>query len=145
MRWARFSVSRSKNDLLSQARANPNRDTHNLRKGQLRATDLVIYGIEKGDSYPMPDEATWETYVDLPDSVGFDEADWINVSKSYLAKHFGVAASQVSRWITAGLPVRADGRVDLWRAEHWHAEYEKGNRRRQRQGWHAVEKGERSQ
>jgi|SRR6185369_8270559 len=130
-------MRRSKNDLLSQARAS--RDTHKLRQGQLRATDLVIHALEKRDTYPMPDDAAWETYIDLPDSIGFDEADWINVSKSYLAKHFGVAASQVSRWITAGLPVRTDGRVDLWRAEHWHEEYEKANRRRQRHGWQAME------
>ena len=136
-------MSRSKNDLLSQvSQVRPDVDTHYRRKGQVKATDLVVHAIQNRDTFPMADE-TEDLYIDLPDSVGFDEADWINVSKSYLAKRFGVAASQVSRWITAGMPVRADGRVDLWRAEHWRADYEKGNRRRQLHGWHPVEQGER--
>lgn len=42
------------------------------------------------------------------------------VTKSQLAEIFGVSRGRISQYITAGLPVRPDGRVDRAAAEEWH-------------------------
>lgn len=47
-------------------------------------------------------------------------ADVEAVTKSQLAEIFGVSRGRISQYITAGLPVMPDGRVDRAAAEEWH-------------------------
>lgn len=43
-----------------------------------------------------------------------------SITKSQLAVLLGVSKGRISQYITAGLPVRPDGRVDRAAAEEWH-------------------------
>lgn len=116
-----------------------NQDTYKIQPGQIRASEIVAWVLEHRDSYPLPDDYHSDIYCDLPEGVCYYDDHWTNISKTRFASGMRVAPTQVSRWIKAGMPVRADGRLEEWRAHRWVENYKAENHRRQSHGWSEAE------
>ena len=81
---------------------------------------ILEYVLKHGDAYPLADDDLLNDIAhDLPEAVLFDEEHWTTCSKTAWAAHNDVEPPQVSRWIAHGLPVRPDGRLNMWEAGKW--------------------------
>ncbi|MDB6035218.1 MAG: hypothetical protein JWM16_5556 [Verrucomicrobiales bacterium] len=105
----------------------------------VKLSAIFKHVLETGTPYPVPLGAadSWDVDYDLhPDIGNFDERHLCTISKSDFAKRNDVAASQVSRWISAGMPIASDGERLPWGdAAEWLDRYEIQNERRRQEGW----------
>jgi hypothetical protein len=115
----------------------PDQDRHEIEPGQIRITEVFAWILKHRDTYPVPEgvDPCMLFYYDLPENVVWQQSHFINISKKQYAEREAVAQSQVSRWINAGMPVREDGRIDVWDADSWLERYRKANAKRQMFGW----------
>lgn len=84
------------------------------------ARAILEYVLKHGDAYPLTDDdMASDISHDLPEAILFNEEHWTTCTKTAWAAYNGTEPPQVSRWITHGLPVRPDGRLNVWEAGKW--------------------------
>lgn len=111
----------------------PDYETAPIEPNWTRISEVILWTMKHRDSYPLPDE--FVIYTDMPETVLVDMKDFCNMSKKAFAKRKEVAQSQLSRWIAAGLPVREDGRINVWEGDWWLERYAKQCAKRKANGW----------
>ena len=114
----------------------PDQDRAPIRPKQIRMSEVIQWTFRHRDTYPLPDGLDYsDLYYDVPDPVLIETKHFTNLSKTGFAERHLVAQSQVSRWINAGLPVREDGRIDVWKGDQWLEGYQARCARRRANGW----------
>lgn len=100
-------------------------------KPTLTARIVLEYVLKHGDACPISDDEMCEVQSDdLPEAVHFDEDHWTSCTKKAWGDYNGVEGPQVSRWIKHGLPVRPDGRINVWEASRWLDKFYEDHKRR---------------
>ena len=102
---------------------------------QILASEVLMHVAKTGTPYPLPADYDHDMVNDCVPSLLWNEQAFVSVSKSWFSRFCGVDGGQVSRWLRAGMPVLADGRL-LWaEVDEWLEAYrDEDPARRQRKG-----------
>ena len=94
--------------------------------------DVVRHVATTGRPFDLPDH--YEFFEGAGDEIDpdawFEIGHLCTVTRSEFARHHGVHRSQVAVWISRGLPVRNDGRISIYAADTWLAEWRAEDARR---------------
>ena len=73
--------------------------------------------------FPLPADYDEETPNDISDDPRWNPSAFISVTTTWFSRWHGVDGGQVSRWLQAGLPTMANGRLLLSVADCWLDDY----------------------
>ena len=115
-----------------------NIDKGRPKKGQIRVSEVLQWVCNNKDAYPLPQGYTvgegGTLFYDIP-ALDVEMMRWCSISKMDFAEMHGVKPSQISRWISAGMPEREDGRLYYFQADEWVWDYKAECSKRRDSGW----------
>ena len=87
------------------------------------ASTVLGHVLKNKTPFPLPPTYDEEVVNDISDDPRWNAAAFTSVTKAWFSRWHGVDGGQVSRWLQAGLPVMANGRLLLSVADRWLDEY----------------------
>ena len=87
------------------------------------ASTVLGHVLKNKTPFPLPPTYDEEVVNDISDDPRWNAAAFTSVTKAWFSRWHGVDGGQVSRWLQAGLPAMANGRLLLSVADRWLDEY----------------------
>ena len=87
------------------------------------ASAVLAHVLKSKTPFPLPPTYDEEVPNDISDDPRWNASPFLAVTKAWFSRWHGVDGGQVSRWLQAGLPAMANGRLLLSVADRWLDEY----------------------